>query len=153
MEYAFANGFPRRGMDAQSVGLELETLEAKLGPLTPEQVVDAARRKRSAMHAAFEWDDTKAAQIGRRAQARQLLGGIIVIFEDMPPVRRFIKVVTSPVDKNAKVSGYVTLQTAMGNADQRAAILARAKGELEAFRQKYKDFQELAAVIEVIDAL
>ena len=153
MEYAFTNGFPSRGMDAHAVGNELERLEAQLGPLNPDHVVEAARKKRSAMHAAFEWDDTKAAQIGRKAQARQLLGGIVVIFEDMEPVRRFIKVVTQPEDPADKVAGYVTLQTAMSNTNQRAAILKRAKGELAAFRQKYKGLQELAAVIEVIDSL
>jgi len=154
MEYAFKNGYPKRGMDAQAIGYELEALEAKFGVLSPGLVVEAAKKKRSPMHQAFEWDDTKAAQMGRKRQAADLLGGIVVIMEDSgEPVRRFIKVVTSPENPDENVTGYVTLQTAMSNADQREAILKRAKGELQAFRRKYKGLQELAAVIEVIDGL
>jgi len=154
MEYVFKNGYPKRGMDAQSIGYELEALEAKCGVLSPELVVEAAKKKRSAMHNAFEWDDTKAARMGRRRQAAELLGGIVVIIEGSEePVRRFIKVITEPVDPADKISGYVTLQTAMSDTDQRKAILKRAKGELQAFKRKYKTLQELAAIIEVIDGL
>ena len=153
MEYAFKKGFPKRGMDAADVGNELEALQEKLGPLTPDQVVEAARKKRSAMHRAFEWDDTKAAIMGRRAQAVNLLGGIVVIIEDCEPIRRFIKVVTSPVDPADRIAGYVTLVSAMADKDQRNAILDRAKQELASFARKYKGLKELASVIEVIESM
>ena len=153
MEYAFVKGFPRRGMDPDAVGNELERLEGKLGPLTPDQVVEAARKKRSSMHKAFEWDDSKAAILGRRAQAKSLLGGIIVIIEDQEPIRKFIKVVTRPENPEDKVSGYVTLAAAMSDKDQRKAILLRAKRELASFARKYKGLKELASVISVIESL
>lgn len=46
--------------------------------LTPDIVVESARNPESPLHARFEWDDTKAADEHRRAQARMLIRSIKV---------------------------------------------------------------------------
>lgn len=52
---------------------EIAALAAQGGPLTPELLVDAARRKASALHAYFDWDDKSAAQSWRLHTARRLI--------------------------------------------------------------------------------
>ena len=151
MVYKFADGYPVRGMDSQAVGDELDTLEARHGGLTPGIVVRAAKPKRSPMHNAFEWDDAEAATKYRLRQAGNLIRAVIVESEDQPTVRRFINVI-QPDDEGETLRHYMTLDAALADGEARKQVLANAKADLAAFRRKYVNLQEVAQVIEVINA-
>jgi len=53
------------------------------GGLTPENIIKAARPKKSPLHAAFEWNDGKAAEQYRLQQARNIINNVeVVIISD-----------------------------------------------------------------------
>lgn len=54
----------------------LKALEDSTGRLTPDDVVTAAKSKKSPLHDLFEWDDAAAASIQRIAQAREVIGAV-----------------------------------------------------------------------------
>jgi hypothetical protein len=50
-----------------------EIIEHNGGEITPKLIVEAARGPDSPLHAAFEWDDSKAAECWRERCARDIL--------------------------------------------------------------------------------
>lgn len=69
----------RFGVDPNDAGPELERLRKLNGGIRPQEVVDAARDESSPLHAAFEWDDSVAAEAHRRQVARTLCRSIRVV--------------------------------------------------------------------------
>lgn len=60
-------------------GEELEKLRGdNSGDLDPAAVVEAARKRTSPLHSAFEWNDSKAATAHRLQQAGRLISALIV---------------------------------------------------------------------------
>jgi hypothetical protein len=73
MIYKFKEG-SHINLDAEKVHKELN----KIGEcLTPEKVVEYARKENSELHKGFEWDDSIAAGKFRKEQARHIINCII----------------------------------------------------------------------------
>ena len=119
------------------------------GNLTPRSVVDDARPEDAVLHPCFEWDDGVAAGKYREDQARYIIRGVVAQMpeagEDAAPVRAFVSVV-----QNDQQS-YTSTAHAMSDADLRQQVLQRAWSELQDWRDRYKDYKELAAVFTAID--
>lgn len=56
----------------------IKALENSRGQITPRQVVQAAKNKRSPLHALFDWDSTKAAEKWWLHRARVIIGQVVV---------------------------------------------------------------------------
>lgn len=82
MIYQFRKGSRVSGVKAQAVGETLEQIRERDGILETEAVLKEARKKRSPIHAAFEWDDAAAGHEYRLIQARQMIRAVIVILDD-----------------------------------------------------------------------
>jgi len=65
-------------VDPSIAGEELQRLQNIYGSITPEILVNEAKKRKSPLHNIFEWDDTKAAGNYRLQQARILLNNIQV---------------------------------------------------------------------------
>lgn len=132
---------------AQVAGERLELIRIKhAGRLTPEMVVSDAKAKKSPLHDAFEWDNTKAAVAYRLVQAGDLIRAIIVVTDEapnMPPVRAFVNV-------EDDTRHYTSIQHAMSDKELRAQVVSRALKELGEWQQRYKDLNELSAVFAAI---
>jgi hypothetical protein len=61
------------------VRTELSKLEDESGRLTPQIVLDAAKRESHPLHEYFEWDDSIAAQAWRVEQARGLIRSVKLV--------------------------------------------------------------------------
>ena len=119
--------------------------------------------RRSPLHPLFEWNDAKAAEEHRLAQARLLLRSVIVVRPDVDgispdPVRAFVALSQRHVDDvdneddlevSAKV--YRHLDDVRANPVWRAEMLEIVKNDLTAMRRKYRALTELAAVWDAID--
>lgn len=86
----------------------------------------------------------------RLQQARHILASIVVVVpnkenEDEEPttIRVFHKTDSSPTYKNINII--------MRNEDEYLKLLERAKSELIAFKNKYKNLSELSEVFEAIN--
>ncbi len=147
VQYAWRDG-SRVPIDAQAAGQRLATIHKRKGHLSAELVVNDAKSQRSPLHPAFEWDDPTAAHEHRLEQARNMLRSVVMLRdngEDKRPIRAFVHVEAfdEPV--------YMDINVAMGDEALRKHILARAWRELESWRQRYEELEELAAVFAAID--
>lgn len=122
------------------------------GTATPEALVDLARDPTSAIHAYFEWDDTKAAEQYRRVQARYYLRSITVEYTTEYAggleVRAFVP---THVDGGGRV-WRPTLEVAATEEGMRE-LLATAKAELRAFQKKYSQFRVLPMAVRLMGAI
>jgi hypothetical protein len=132
---------------------ELKTIAEKHnGVLKPETVVKFAENPKTALHSAFDWDDTVAAKKWRIEQAR----GIIQVCVEIITVKNkdmSVRVFIAPISdrKEAGVGGYKLMTDLLRNKSGRREILETALSELDAFRKKYNWLSELVKVFEALD--
>ena len=148
MIYKWKSG-ARAPVPAQVAGEVCEQMSAN-GELTPRALVDASRPEDAPLHAAFEWDDEKAAEAYREGQAAYIIRSIEGEHEGMEePVRAFFTVPTM----GGEAYQYHSVEAVLKDANSREALLARAKRELEAFVRKYGQLEELAEIIASVEKL
>lgn len=146
----FQPGAPSDQKAAKAVGKHLELLRKQhKGELTPQDVLDDARHDNSPLHAYFEWDDGAAAEAHRLAQARGLIRAVIAVYtsDDRPAVRQKMFVHIPEVG----AQHYREASHAMSLTKTRELVLQQAWRELQQWRKRYKDLQEFAGLIDLID--
>lgn len=138
--------------DATIIGNHLEMLRKHFkGELTPQDVVDDARKNNSPLHSMFEWKDGVAAEQYRLSQARGLIRSVVAVYRDdepETPVRRMQAFVHIP---EKETPHYRSMGHAMSQKATRDLVLRRAWDELKAWRRRYKDLQELAEIFSAMD--
>jgi hypothetical protein len=130
--------------DPQKIGEELTRIAAENGGrLEPKPVVEAARKRSSAMHTLFEWRDQVAADKYRLDQARELIRIIRIENTDKPdePARRAFL--------NVQDNGhsYRTVDEVLGSSKLQLAVLIAAERELNAFEQRYSELAEICSYV------
>lgn len=152
-EYAWDH-YARQNADPQEVGEALEVLIARGGdaPLAPAKIVEAAQFLGSPLHPLFEWDDGVAATAYRHDQARKVVQELRVTFvtdegEVQEDRRAFINVVVG------ERRGYLTSVQVASDPTLMRQALRTALRELNSWRRRYADLQELGQVFHVLDAL
>lgn len=136
------------------------------GTITPEIVLNDAKRKGSPLHSFFTWDDGKAAAKYRLHEASMLIRRVKVTYHPSEgitvKVRAFINVV-EPEDEatdeeidEASASGrqrgiYVGFQDALKIDSYRDQIVRQCKRDVETFRSKYVSISEAARIIDAMD--
>lgn len=126
------------------------------GNLDPELVVEVASKPRSPIHKEFEWDDATAAHEHRVERARNMIRCIHVIREEAPEVEaRAYEVRRLPAEEGEAAAKprnvYQTTEDILADPLARDRLLARAMGELAAFRERYAGLSELAVVFAALD--
>lgn len=89
-----------KGLDPSAVGTALEQIRTThAGHLLPEDVVTEAADDKSPLHAAFTWDDAKAAHEFRLREARFLIRNVLVAAsEDETPTPAYYNVSVKRTD-------------------------------------------------------
>lgn len=138
--------------DPNLIGQHIELLRKQQhGELTPKDVLDDARNPNSPLHSFFEWDDGEAAEQYRLQQARGLIRSVVAIYtrEDAPAVKMKAYVhVPEPGAQHYREASHALSQT-----KTREMVLRRALDELIQWKRRYKDLQEFAQLIPVIDQI
>lgn len=129
--------------DADKVYSDIEKIPEK----TPQSIVDYAfQHPESELHKCFTWDDRKAANEFRKQEARHIIA--LLVFkeekEDKPSQIRVLQ--------RSSVA-YEPVKTIMRNKGEYELLLARARRELIAFKNRYKHIVELEEVLEAIDSV
>ncbi|OJY66447.1 hypothetical protein [Rhizobium sp. 60-20] len=153
--FEFAEGArfqPGAEKDAKAVGEHLEMLRKQFkGELTPEDVLEDAKHDNSPLHSFFEWSDTEAARQYRLQQARGLIRAVVAVYvqPDKPAVRQKAYVhIAEPSAPHYREASH-----AMSQTKTREMVLKTALAELHAWKKKYRDLQEFAALISIIDKI
>lgn len=136
---------------AQVAGEAIERLRGKdKRQVTPAQVVEAARPRKSPLHPAFEWDDSVAAERYRQDQARYMLRSLVTLVEPTPgepvEVRAFVTF------EAKEAPGYMPVTVVMADGKLRRLVVERAWAELREWQRRYRAYDELADVMVAIDA-
>jgi len=138
----------RFGADAQKCYEEILEICNDVDSASPQAILDKARDESTELHKCFTWDDKVASEKWRvheaRLVTRQLVIKEVEVPKDRPEVRLFFK--------TDNESGYKPTQIIVRKEDEYKQLLARAWGELEAFRKKYSMLSELQELFEVIDS-
>lgn len=137
--------------DAAAIANELNRIEREKRVLRPDYVLEAAREPTNPLHRYFEWDDTAAAAQWRLRQARELIASVrvkITAAPERPPFRAFLHVAAPHQQQR-----YVSTERAMSDPDMRRIILNRAISELDSFKKRYAEVEELAGVFSEADKL
>ena len=130
---------------------ELKAIAAENGGiLIPEKVVEFAERKTSALHDAFEWDDTEAARKYRIEQARAIIRVSVEIIDTGAGKESMSAWVSLRSERFENAPGYRHVPTLMRTKEGRDSILATALWELQAFETKYAKLKELAGVFAAV---
>lgn len=136
--------------DPNIIGQHIELLRRQQhGELTPNDVVADARNPNSPLHSFFEWDDGQAAEQYRLQQARGLIRAVVAVYvrEDAPAVRTkaFVHI------NEPGAQHYRSADHALSQTHTRDMVLRRALDELKQWRKRYKDLEEFAQLIRVVD--
>lgn len=153
--YEWAEGTRVKGADDADpniVGKHLDLLRKHShGELTPEDVVKDARRNNSPLHRFFEWNDTKAAEQHRLAQARGLIRAVVAIYvaPDKPArkMRAFVHI------NEPGAQHYRATDHAMSQTRTREIVVRQAWREFQAWRRRYEEIDEFARLFEEADKL
>jgi predicted house-cleaning noncanonical NTP pyrophosphatase (MazG superfamily) len=146
-------------ISAQAAGERIETIREHTGHgVTAADVLADARSEKSPLHAAFEWNDNRAAEIHRLAQAGHLLRCLVYVRvrvqhpdEAEPRVVRNVRAMYPVVEDGEEGKAYQSTVRILGKAELREQLLATALEDLERFRAKYKQLRELAVVFQAVE--
>jgi hypothetical protein len=121
----------------------LEDLIEEYGELTPELVVEVARPADSPIHSHFEWDDSIAAELHRRGQARQLIRKVKVVYATDPEgrdrtQRAFVSV--RPAGSPKRV--YQRTEEVLQDPIARQLLLREFERDWLRFKARYEHLQE-----------
>ncbi len=115
------------------------------GVAVAEDLVDYARPINSPLHPYFTWDDTKAAELFRKMEARQILRVAVEYLPDSKngaylPVR-----VTTHLSTDER--GYRATVDVLSDEHLRKQLIADALRDAEAFQRRYAKIADLSGVI------
>lgn len=142
--YAAVLGAPLSDRDAVRIGNRLEQLYKKAEHLTPEVVLEDARRPRSPLHKYFEWDDSSAAESWRLNQARALVRSVRVVFEsDDKEVSHDMRAFISVVGEDKK-RVYMPSVEAMADDEIFEQVLQQLTRDINGLKKRYAKYREFS---------
>ena len=124
IKYKARSGSSFGNEEAQEIGELIESLKDNQGHVSSNIILEHAKSEVSPLHKHFEWNETKAAELYNKQQARNIINHIVevVIVAEKPTMQRSFPSVTVP-DKG-KV--YVTLQDALENPNYKKQLMDKA---------------------------
>jgi len=148
-----SNGAGFSNEEAATYGVEIERLiQEKGGQITPPEIVESASVKDSPLHDYFEWEDADAAIRWRIFQARNLMNHLKIEVRkngDVSEHKAFYSVITGEREGNV-VKAYVTIGRVINEEDIRVQVIEQALREMIGWKQRYKDYQELAEIFKAV---
>ena len=149
MVYQFKTGF-RVNVSAEEAGQVCERL-AKEHRLTGRDIVEESRPENAPLHRYFEWNDSKAAELYRERQGRDLIAHIVIVPDEKisEPEKEIIYVrAFHNVDSTPE---YHPIQRILSNEDLHQKLLEAARRDMLIFKEKYKTLMEVQTIIAAID--
>lgn len=162
-DFVFRNGaHVKGGVDAQTVGTELDRIRDKHDGIKPQAVVDESEPEDAALHPCFTWDNEVAANEFRKVEARSIVRSVRVIYPESkhsePAYVHVRKVETASEDEpqggyyeraRTVAAEFNLFDNAWRSAQERLSGASKALEELEALAQRHMS-DESAARAEAI---
>lgn len=122
------------------------------GRVTPEEVIDAARRTDSPLHDYFDWDDNSAAHKYRIEQARGLIREVKITFTVETKTVRSVYYVRDP-SMGAKEMGYISVSKVRTESELAREVLVEEFSRVNAVLARAKALATILGLAEDIDQL
>lgn len=141
--YEFRPG-TRTIVAAQIVGEALDRIEQSGQDVTPSTVVDVARPDDAPLHPCFEWNDHKAAEEHRKAQARNLIRSVrVVVVPPEPGQETYTEPVYIHIKPPDSPPCYMTTSRVASNEEYVKQALAECLARIKSLRRDYRFLAEL----------
>lgn len=137
------------------INAELDRIrEENGGTIKPQHVVEFARDPNTALHAQFTWDDSRAAQLHRLAEASRVIRVYVTKLSDVQssPVRALVSLSQDRV-RGSGFPGYRSISDVMDDEQLRENLIQTALMELRAFKRKYEQLKEFARVWPILESI
>lgn len=121
---------------------QLEQIYRDRGKLTPETVVQEAKRPDHPLHHRFNWDDKTAAHEYRLSQAADLIRSVRVKFREATETEgaRFVRAFHSLPDEDAR--SYEPLDVVLADPFKLKLLMQEMERDWKALKRRYADFAE-----------
>jgi len=140
--YSWKSPLLAKKAKASVIGKELTRIESlEGGMLQADTLVEYAQDEGSPLYALFTWDDTAAARKYRLIEARRILTSITVTVTERGEQRNERIYVHAPKTKTTP-GGYVKIDLLNPGDERIGHILARARKQLLAWRDRYNELRE-----------
>ena len=143
----------QRKVSAEVAGKVMEELAANEG-LTAQNLVNVSRPENAPLHQCFEWKDDVAAEHYREWQARQLIGSIEIVREDVSgdddhpvTIRAFHALRTEETE------GYEHIEVILSDEEKKNRLMQLAKRDMGIFKDKYSELKRLSKVFSAMDEI
>ncbi len=150
-KFKFRPGYSWK-VDPNIAGAEIERIASqnRANEVTPDMVVEEARKPDNPLHECFDWNDDTAAEKWRKHTARLLIGSIVVNITISEPeeVRAFINI---KVENEGQ--SYCGIMDVMKDDEKMKIIIRQAKAKLIAASKQLKLYKKLRHVAYKIDEL
>lgn len=150
-------------LDAQSCYDEIRSIgtahSSSFEDVSNQEVVDFARNNpKSELHKAFEWDDKKAAEIYRRATAKDLKNHLYTYKLENPQVSssQLQTAVEIPLFLNPgckDLNNHAPTEIVLSQPTLRQATVNKALSELRSWQNRYSYLDELKQVFDAISQI
>eukprot|EP00919_Chromeraceae_sp_WS-2016_P011325 GHVR01026471.1.p1 GENE.GHVR01026471.1~~GHVR01026471.1.p1 ORF type:complete len:177 (+),score=29.08 GHVR01026471.1:399-929(+) len=137
INYAWRGGY-HPPLDPRAAHGELERIRKAHGHLTPDVAISEAKRKRSPIHKAFNWDDGEAAHEYRKSQARNLFRSIVIVHEDADPEPAYVAV-------RVEMPEYKPLRIVVQDPDDFSTAVDMLEGKLAGAQRALSQVRNAAA--------
>lgn len=131
--------------DLRSYLLELRS---RHGTLTPQVVVDDARRADSPIHTAFEWDDAIAAEQYRLEQARTLIRSLKVSYVSPEGTTEKTRAFVSIQRADVPAREYVPIEEVAQDPALAAIVLRDAERQWRELYTRFRHIREFVALVQ-----
>jgi len=138
---------------AEKIGQELEKLAVPGILLKPRDIWTKAKSSKHPLHNYFEWNDGKAADQFRDSQARHLVNHLEVVYieQDKKGESKILEIKAYHHVENEGDEGYVSFIDVTNNPEYHRQILEKAMSEARNWRIRYKEYNELKAIVKAIE--
>jgi hypothetical protein len=139
-QYAWrpGRGYKADPAEAQEVFVKLKETVG----LTPANVLKEAKKKGSALHSDFEWDNEKAAHEYRLVQARQMIRAVVLVVDEVNPRDGENLWIHTTTESGDKV--YERPEVIVRNPTMLANAIREAKQYLEAGGRRWSQIQSVS---------
>lgn len=122
---------------------ELKKIEEEKGIIMPQDVVERARDINSPLHPKFEWGESRAAELYRCYQARNMIVKFTVIIAEQKTQAFYnVRVENEP-------QGYVSTEIILKQRSLYENVLHQAAKELTTWQNKYSYLRELGGLVSI----
>lgn len=118
--------------------------------LTAEQIITAAKHKKSQLHNLFDWDDNKAGDKWRLHQARILINEVKIIV-GVKEYYAFENVSVEVKNKEHSKREYMTRSEIISNVALRQQVVKKAYEHLLYWKGQYQQYSEFEPIFEGIE--